>query len=169
MKKLIYSFAVATFFLVACKNNSAPAAETTTETSTTTEVAPTDAANMVELEISGDDQMKYDKTELKVNAGQKVKLTLIHVGKMPKDAMGHNWVLLNQGADLAAFAAEAIKAKDNDYIPAGKEGDIIAHTKTIGGGETTSIEFDAPAAGTYEFLCSFPGHSGMMKGHFIVE
>ncbi|HRO72640.1 MAG TPA: azurin, partial [Saprospiraceae bacterium] len=119
--------------------------------------------------ISGDDQMKYDKTELKVKAGQKVKLTLTHIGKMPKDAMGHNWVLLNQGVDLAAFAAEAIKAKDNDYIPAGKEGDIVAHTKTIGGGESTSVEFDAPAAGTYEFLCSFPGHSGMMKGHFIVE
>ncbi|HRO09113.1 MAG TPA: azurin [Saprospiraceae bacterium] len=168
MKKLIYSFAVATFFLVACKNNSAPA-ETTTETTPTTEVAPEVATDMAELEISGDDQMKYDKTELKVKAGQKVKLTLTHIGKMPKDAMGHNWVLLNQGVDLAAFAAEAIKAKDNDYIPAGKEGDIVAHTKTIGGGESTSVEFDAPAAGTYEFLCSFPGHSGMMKGHFIVE
>ena len=46
---------------------------------------------------------------------------------------------------------------------------MIAHTDLIGGGQVTSIEFDAPDAGTYEFLCSFPGHSGLMKGKFIVE
>ena len=39
----------------------------------------------------------------------------------------------------------------------------------IGGGQTTSITFTAPAAGTYDFICSFPGHSGLMKGKFIVE
>ena len=39
----------------------------------------------------------------------------------------------------------------------------------IGGGETDVIEFPAPEKGTYEFLCSFPGHYGMMKGKFIVE
>ena len=39
----------------------------------------------------------------------------------------------------------------------------------IGDGETAVIEFDSPAVGEYEFLCSFPGHSGMMKGKFIVE
>jgi azurin len=42
------------------------------------------------------------------------------------------------------------------------EGDVIAHTKTIGG-ETTDIEFTAPAKGTYDFLVFFPGHHATMK------
>lgn len=167
MKKLIYSFAVATFFLVACKNNST--STESTEAPTTEEVAPAADANVADVTINGDDQMKFDLTEIKVQSGQKVKLTLNHVGKLPIEAMGHNWVLLKEGVDLTAFAAEAAKAKDNDYIPEGHEGDIITHTKTIGGGESVTIEFDAPEVGTYEFLCTFPGHSGMMKGHFIVE
>jgi azurin len=36
------------------------------------------------------------------------------------------------------------------------EGDVIAHTQKPFGGETTDIEFTAPAKGTYDFLCSFP-------------
>ncbi len=70
---------------------------------------------------------------------------------------------------MAEFAMEAIDAKDNDYIPASREGDVIAHTTTIGGGETAEVEFTAPAAGVYTFLCSFPGHSALMNGRFIVE
>jgi azurin len=39
----------------------------------------------------------------------------------------------------------------------------------IGGGESTVIEFVAPEAGTYTYICSFPGHYAMMKGKLIVE
>ena len=41
--------------------------------------------------------------------------------------------------------------------------------KLIGGGEETTVTFDAPAKGTYDFICSFPGHYALMKGKFIVE
>ena len=46
---------------------------------------------------------------------------------------------------------------------------VIAATETIGGGQESAIEFDAPEAGEYDFICSFPGHYAMMKGKFIVE
>ena len=39
----------------------------------------------------------------------------------------------------------------------------------IGGGQSDTIEFDAPEPGTYDFICSFPGHYSVMKGKFIVE
>lgn len=126
-------------------------------------------SNVANLVIAGNDQMKFDKKELKVRAGQKVKLTLRHVGKMDVNVMGHNVVILKKGVDVASFGNKAATARDNDYIPADAEGDIIAHTKIIGGGQTTSIEFDAPAPGTYDFICSFPGHYALMKGKFIVE
>jgi len=39
----------------------------------------------------------------------------------------------------------------------------------LGGGETTTIEFTAPGAGIYDYICSFPAHYGLMKGKLIVE
>ena len=50
-----------------------------------------------------------------------------------------------------------------------KAGDarVLAHSKVIGGGETTKFDIDASKlkAGTdYAFFCSFPGHSALMKG-----
>ena len=124
--------------------------------------------NMVNIVLVGDDLMRFDKTEIKAKAGQKVKLILRHKGKMDAKVMGHNVVILKKGVDLIAFATQAASARDNDYIPK-KSKDVIAFTKTIGGGQTTSIEFDAPAPGTYDFICSFPGHYALMKGKFIVE
>jgi azurin len=80
--------------------------------------------------------------------------------------MGHNFVLLKKGVDLQQFALRAMNAAETAYIPAGDE--VIAHTKVIGGGEATSVTFDAPEPGTYQFLCTFPGHFAMMQGKFIV-
>ena len=124
-----------------------------------------DVANVV---LTSDDLMKFNKNEIKVKAGQKVKLTLRHIGKLDINVMGHNIVILKLDVVPAEFAAKAATEKDNKYIPKGSE-DIIAHTGLIGGGQVTSVEFVAPEAGTYEFLCSFPGHFALMRGKFIVE
>ena len=145
--------------------------DTTKETTVETEQVQTDVVNdeVVELSIEGDDAMKFNKNQLHAKAGQTVKLTLTHTGTMDINVMGHNCVLLNADADLDAFIAAAQVAKETDYIPASHEGDIIAHTDMIGGGESASVEFTAPAPGKYTFICSFPGHAGMMKGVLIVE
>ena len=126
-------------------------------------------ANLANLVITGDDLMKFNKDTLKVKAGQKVKLTLRHIGKLDVNVMGHNVVILKQGVDVGAFAQKAALARDNGYIPEGSEDQIIAKTEMIGGGQTTVVEFTAPAVGTYEFFCSFPAHFAMMRGKFIVE
>jgi azurin len=124
--------------------------------------------NVANIVITGNDMMQFNLKEIKVKAGQKVKLTLRHIGKLDKKIMGHNVVILKPNVDIAEFVSLANNARDNDYIPSDTQ-DILVHTKLIGGGETTSIEFDAPAVGTYDFLCSFPAHFAMMKGKFIVE
>jgi azurin len=172
MKKTIVMFASAAFLFAAC--NSSTETQPTTETPTTTETpeAPkteAPAGDVATITLNGNDAMQYDLTEIKVKEGQTVKLTLHHTGKAPKVAMGHNFVLLAAGVNMVDFAKAAVDAKDNEYIPKSLEKDIIAHTKLIGGGESTEVEFKAPAKGTYDYLCSFPGHSGIMKGKFIVE
>jgi azurin len=122
-----------------------------------------------ELVIEGNDQMQFNKKELRATAGQPITLTLKHVGQIPKEAMGHNLVILQEGTDEAAFAAKAITAKETDYIPASEKASIVAHTKLLGGGEEDTIQFTIDKKGTYNFLCTFPGHVAMMKGVLIVE
>ena len=135
---------------------------------TATPIETNDSA-VAEVTIEGNDQMKFNKSEIRVKAGQKVKLTLKHVGKMEETVMGHNWALLTADADMAAVGQASAMAAATDYIPADMKDKFIVHTEMIGGGETTTIEFDAPAAGTYTFMCTFPGHYALMQGKFIVE
>jgi len=135
----------------------------TTNTSDTTTTSAS-----IEIELLGNDQMQFDKKVMRVKEGQEVTIVLKHTGKMAANIMGHNFVLLKPGIDIGDFGSKASAAKASDYIPDGGK-DVIAHTKMIGGGETASVTFKAPAKGEYDFICSFPGHYGIMKGKFIVE
>jgi azurin len=122
------------------------------------------------VEITGNDQMQYDKKEISVPADcTEVQLTLKHVGKLPKEAMGHNWVLV-KSADLTAVANAGMSAGlSNSYVQPGDKR-VIAHTKTVGGGESDTITF--PTAGlagqSLMYLCTFPGHNALMRGTFKV-
>jgi azurin len=127
------------------------------------------AADPCQLEISGNDQMQYDKQLLTVPASCKqVTVTLHHTGKLPREAMGHNWVLVS-AADFNAVATSGTAAGlANDYVqPDDKR--VLAHTKTIGGGQTTSITFPTSVlkpGGDYRYLCTYPGHNALMRGTF---
>ena len=127
------------------------------------------AADPCQLEITGNDQMQYDKQTLSVPAScTQVTLTLHHAGKLPREAMGHNWVLVN-GADYTPVTSAGMGAGlANDYVQPGDKR-VIAHTKIIGGGQTASVTF--PTAGLkagadYRYLCTFPGHNALMHGTF---
>ncbi|MEO0325508.1 MAG: azurin [Myxococcota bacterium] len=113
------------------------------------------------------DAMAYNITEMRVAAGAEITVSIRHTGQMPKNAMGHNFVLLQQGTNVEAFATKAIAAAEADYIPASESSSIIAHTKLVGGGESDEITFTAPPAGTYTYLCSYPGHYSMMQGSLV--
>ncbi|MFT3804817.1 MAG: azurin [Burkholderiaceae bacterium] len=118
-------------------------------------------------EIEGNDAMQFNKSSIDVPASCKqFTVKLKHSGKLPKAAMGHNWVLVKT-ADAQGVATDGVAAgADKNYV---KDGDarVIAHTKVVGGGESDSVTFgvDKLAAGeSYTYICSFPGHSTLMKG-----
>lgn len=164
MKKIVLVVFVA-LIAISCGNDKKAKKET--KSSAKKEVKKETFSNEVKILLSSNDQMQYDKNKLKAKAGQKITLTLKHTGKMPKTVMGHNFVLLKKGVDIPKFAEKAMAAKATDYIP---EGDgIIVSTKLIGGGESVTITFTAPAKGIYDYICTFPGHYAIMKGKFIVE
>ena len=165
MKITLFLFA---FILMSCGNSNESKEEKETFKINKTEEVEEVADGVSRIILTGNDQMRFNLEEIKVNAGDKVELILKHVGKLGVQVMGHNFVLLNPGVNINEFASAAVEAKDNDYIPENTN-KVIVHTKMIGGGEQTSITFDAPEKGTYVFICSFPGHVALMQGKFIVE
>lgn len=169
MKKMFLTVsAVAMMLFVAC-GGSASTEETGTDsspieaTTTLTEAEVTD-----HIVIEGGDNMQFDKTEFAVKAGEKVKLTLKNVGTLPKESMGHNVVVLKPGTDIASFGGAAVQAAATEYIPQAQSNAVVAHTKMLGPGESDEIEFSFSEKGTYEFICSFPGHFGSMRGTIVV-
>jgi len=122
------------------------------------------------IEISANDQMKFSVTSIEAKAGEELKVIFTNAGTLPKEAMGHNWVLLKADADPAAFAAAAMTAKDSDYVPASLADKVIAKTELLGPRKTAEVTFKAPAPGTYTFICSFPAHFMVgMKGTLVVK
>jgi len=119
------------------------------------------------ITIEGNDQMQFNIKSVEVpKACSKYTMHLKHTGKMPKSSMGHN-IVLTSTADAAGAAADGMKAgAAAEYVKAG-DARVIAFTKVIGGGESTSMDIDVSKlkAGTeYTYFCSFPGHSFIMKG-----
>ena len=124
-----------------------------------------------EADLEANDAMQFNKPSLAVPAScKKFTVKLKHVGKLPKTAMGHNWVLA-KAADAQGVAADGIGAgPDKAYVKAG-DTRVIAHTKVIGGGESDAVTFDVAklkAGENYAWFCSFPGHAGIMKGTLAV-
>ena len=74
---------------------------------------------------------------------------------------------LKKNIDVESFARKAMLAKDNDFIT--DESDVIAYTRLIGGGESDTIVFTIEKPGVYIYLCTFPGHSQLMRGKLLIE
>jgi azurin len=110
--------------------------------------------------------LQFAPAALNATAGQAVKVTF----KNGSAAQKHNWVLVNGGDDVAAKVDEAGAGAGEaaGYIPTDPA--IIGKTKLVNGSETDTASFTAPAAGTYTFLCTFPGHYvAGMKGTLTVK
>jgi azurin len=125
------------------------------------------ADKVCKLQITGNDLMQYDKKELDVASDcTQVELTLTHAGKLPKEAMGHNWVLV-KAADLSAVANAGMGAGlQNNYIAPGDKR-VLASTKVVGGGESAATTFPVSLlqkGESYMYLCTFPGHNTLMRG-----
>lgn len=125
------------------------------------------SAKTCDLSIEGSDAMAFNKKELDASGCTEVKLTLKHAGKLPKAAMGHNWVL-STAADKTKIVDSAIKSGPaKDYVPTAPG--IIVQTKLLAGGESDTVTFKTDKmkkGGAYAFYCTFPGHVSMMSGKF---
>ncbi len=130
------------------------------------------ADGVATVRLTGSDLMKYNLTRFTVHPGERVRLELTNIGHMPLTTMGHNVVILQAGQDYRAFCGQ-VGAKggslENDYVPPSLLGQVLAHTKLAGPGQTVSVEFTAPGPGEYPFVCTFPTHFVYMNGRMVVD
>lgn len=130
--------------------------------------APTALADCTfDLEVGDSLQFSVPSIEAATDCTE-VTINLEHTGQLPAAAMGHNWVLSKE-TDLQGIAMDGVQAGlAGNYLNA-DDSRVIAATKIIGGGESTSVSFTIEgmsADESYVFFCSFPGHWSVMKGTF---
>ena len=120
------------------------------------------------ITISAAKNLMYDKQEIRVRAGQPVRLTM----KNP-DAVPHNWALLQPGTlkkvgELCNRMIANPEAAALQYIP--QSSDVLAYTDVVEPYASHTIYFLAPdQPGRYPYLCTFPGHWMVMNGVLVVE
>lgn len=153
MKRHLIMLAVITGFLALATVQAAPAAPEKT------------------VVITANDTLRFSVTKIEASPGELLHVQLHNEGTMPIQAMGHNWVLLQAGKDPLDFAAAAVSASDQGYIPAALKSEVIAHIGLLGPGQTGDVTFKAPTVpGKYPFLCTFPAHCAAgMRGVLIVK
>ncbi len=126
---------------------------------------------VVNVVIVANDQMKYSVTKIEAQPGQTIHVQLKNEGTLPKEVMGHNWVLLKAGNDVAAYTAAAISAAKENYQPKSLADQVLASIALLGPKQQGEVTFNAPEKpGTYVFFCSFPAHfQAGMRGELVVK
>ena len=126
-------------------------------------------ADPCKVTIESNDMMQFSAHEMNVPTEcAEVEVTLKHSGQLPAKVMGHDWVLARD-SDMSAIVNAGLAAgAKRGYLPENDKR-VIAATKVVGGGESTTIRFSTSAlqAGMrYAFFCTSPGHSAVMHGRF---
>jgi uncharacterized cupredoxin-like copper-binding protein len=108
--------------------------------------------------------MEYEPKQIKVPSGSNIRIVLQNEAET--EAMIHNFVLIERGKSEEIYPLAQEAGPDANYVPV--HASIYAASPLAQPGKTVEVEFETPAAGIYQFICTYPGHSAM-KGIFIVE
>ncbi|MCC5916682.1 MAG: cupredoxin domain-containing protein [Cryomorphaceae bacterium] len=175
MKKVIVLAGM--FLAAACGGNEAskdesqpkaPSAKETTPKATEDTQSEFTEGEIIELQLrtTGETMadMEFEPKQLKVPAGSTVKIILDNVAE--SGAMVHNFVLIERGKSEEIYPLAQEAGAENNFVP--DHPSVLAYTPMAQPGETVKVEFEAPASGIYQFICTYPGHASM-KGIFIVE
>jgi len=110
-------------------------------------------------------EMKFNKKVIRVPANKNITIALTN--RSSDATMPHNIVIIKKG--FANDVGQAgLSHKENAYVKPNDQ-NVIAHSPLAQIGETVYFSFKTPRIGNYEFICSYPGHWGLMKGEFITK
>jgi azurin len=136
----------------------------------TARAAPPDDA-VKNVVITSNDALRFSVTKIEAKPGEKLHVVLKNEGTMPKDIMGHNWILLKAGKSADAYDKAALSAKAENYQPKALADQVLAVIPLLGPKENGECTFTAPTEpGTYPYLCACPAHEAAgMRGTLVVK
>ncbi|WP_412063121.1 plastocyanin/azurin family copper-binding protein [Rubrivirga sp. IMCC45206] len=108
--------------------------------------------------------MRYQVGTITAPAGATVRIVMDN-SATTSPAMIHNVVVVARPSDVDRVGRAAASERDN--IP--DDPAILTYTPLAGPGERTAVVFTMPPAGTYPFLCTYPGHFAFMQGTLVAE
>lgn len=112
--------------------------------------------------LVGTTDLKYQPTSLTAPAGKEFTIEL---DNQAVEGIPHNFVIVRQGQE-DAVAQES--AADEGEVDADGER-IFYASDFVEGGESEEFEVGELEAGTYGFVCTYPGHAAGMKGTLTVQ
>lgn len=93
-----------------------------------------------------------------VSAGEQVTITITNEGTLK-----HEWVLMQEGVNITS---ETDLPESEEELMA----DFVNVEEEVEPGETKTLTFEAPTAGTYQVICAIPGHfNAGLKGTLTSE
>ena len=121
-----------------------------------------------EMKLQAGNALQYAQKELRAKAGEGIALKFEN-----PDVMPHNFVLVAKGAEEKIGELSAKMVADPDgyarhYVPEVPE--VLCYSRMLDPGKKTIVYFNAPKEpGRYTYLCTFPGHSQLMRGVLVVD
>ena len=109
-------------------------------------------------------EMKFDLSKIVINKGKTISITLINEGD--NEVMTHNFVVVKNGKTEEVAIAGA-QHPDNSYVAPNDENVIFA-SPLVAYGKTKTFDFSILEKGTYQFICTYPGHFKLMSGYLVV-
>jgi uncharacterized cupredoxin-like copper-binding protein len=112
------------------------------------------AGNEASTELTATVQeFQFTPSTWTVPAGEQITIAITNAGSVT-----HEWVLLQEGVTITS----------EDDLPETEEellADFVNVEEEVEAGETKTLTFEAPPAGTYQIICAIEGHfNGGMEG-----
>lgn len=122
---------------------------------------------LITIKVTGSSiaDMRFSPNNISIKKGDKVKLTLNNTVRA--EGLYQNWVLVNLGSAQEVVNNAMAEGTQNNYVPSGKN--VLAASSLAAPGTSVDVSFSAPAAGTYQFISTFPGNYPKMTGKLVVE
>lgn len=140
-----------------------PTAAPTSVPATKAPAASGGGSTTLDIDVNGD-ALTFDLSEMSADAGAEVVVNFTNSSSVNS----HNWALVEYSTKDAVAADGTGAGPANDWLPV-DDPRVFGNTAVLGPGESGTATFTAPAAGTYQFVCTFPGHNFTMFGDFIVN
>ena len=149
---------ILTCALFACNNKQSKQASTEAKIDQSQE----ETKEIVEIKVSaiGESmaEIAFEPKNITIQANSRIRLVLEN--KSSAEGMLHNFVLVELGSGAEISSAGIKAGAKNQFVPKDKR--VIANTAVCKMGETVTVEFDAPAKGSYHYICTYPGHINMI-------